>query len=59
MPSTLRLVPRPRSTGRPLGQQGTNRPREAAIRRRIMECRYKPVESLSPEAKACMIVVAT
>lgn len=32
-------------------QQGTNRPREAAIRRRIMECRYKPVESLSPEAK--------
>ncbi|CAM9147937.1 unnamed protein product, partial [Hapterophycus canaliculatus] len=31
--------------------QGTNRPREAAIRRRIMECRYKPVESLSPEAK--------
>lgn len=33
------------------GHQGTNRPREAAIRRRIMECRYKPVESLSPEAK--------
>ncbi|CAN0032865.1 unnamed protein product, partial [Laminaria digitata] len=31
--------------------QGTNRPREASIRRRIMECRYKPVESLSPEAK--------
>lgn len=31
--------------------QGTNRPRETAIRRRIMECRYKPVESISPEAK--------
>lgn len=35
----------------PLFDQGTNRPKEGTIRRRIMECQYKPVESLSPEAK--------